>query len=338
MPVGSTPRIWGSSTSQPPPRPTTGNAHPDYVRRNARLASSNSSIMSATKVRLSRPDRTETPNKPRCGSLERRIDVGAMARKRMGISGGPGRSSPQGSRHRDRSRKDRFPCLVRNGRGARSGSLRLLRPRGEKAVGPKGLDECADRARGSHRPGEYWFYNNWDFNVLATILRQAIGKDAFSAFESWFARPMKMQDFDPGRCTDFAEAGTIHPAYLFCMSARDLARLGLLYLRGGTWMNDQLLPEAWIADSLSPHSKSAHGYEAHTIAFGLMWWVFRPELLGGFRCHAALGGSGHGVFVLPEIDAVIVHRNLNEAAAPSWPDILPMLAETAALCRSLAPE
>ncbi len=205
------------------------------------------------------------------------------------------------------------------------------------AYEPIGLDSRRP-PRGSHPPGEFWFYNNLDFNVLATILRQAVGKDAFSTFDNWFAQPMKMQDFDPGRCTDFAEAGTIHPAYLFVMSARDLARLGLLYLRCGRWMNDQLLPEQWIADSLSPHSKAADGYEAFTTAFGLMWWVARPELLGGFRCYAALGGSGHGVFILPEVDAVIVHRNLDEATEPSWPDILPMLAKTANLCRSLAPE
>lgn len=24
-------------------------------------------------------------------------------------------------------------------------------------------------ARGSHAPGTFWYYNNWDFNVLGTI-------------------------------------------------------------------------------------------------------------------------------------------------------------------------
>lgn len=205
------------------------------------------------------------------------------------------------------------------------------------AYEPIGLDTRRP-SRGSHPPGEYWFYNNWDFNVLSTILRQAVGEDVFSTFDSWFARPMLMQEFDAARCTDFAEAGTIHTAYVFVMSARDLARLGLLYLRGGRWINHQLLPEQWITDSLSPHSKAAHGYEDYATAFGLMWWVVRPELLGGHRCYAGLGGSGHGVFILPDFDTVIVHRNLDEATVPNWPDILPMLARTANLCESLAPE
>ena len=122
------------------------------------------------------------------------------------------------------------------------------------------------------------------------------------------------------------------------MSARDLARFGYLYLRRGAWITGQLLPEDWIAESLHPHSKAAHGYEAYATAFGLLWWVTRPELLGGRRSYAALGGSGHGVFILPEIDSVIVHRIRDEASTPDWGDILPLLAKTADLCERVASE
>ena len=31
-------------------------------------------------------------------------------------------------------------------------------------------------ARGSHPPGTFWFYNNWDFNVLGTIFEKKTGK------------------------------------------------------------------------------------------------------------------------------------------------------------------
>jgi CubicO group peptidase (beta-lactamase class C family) len=89
------------------------------------------------------------------------------------------------------------------------------------------LGAAAQRpARGSHPPGEHWFYNNWDFNVLATILKQAVGLDAFRAFDEWFARPMGMQDFDPARCRYVGGPDSIHPAYVVYASARDLARFG----------------------------------------------------------------------------------------------------------------
>ena len=65
-----------------------------------------------------------------------------------------------------------------------------------------------------------------------------------------------------------------------------------------------------------------------------MWWVIRVELIGGLRSYAALGGSGHGVFIIPELQAVVVHRNDGEATAPGWPDIVPVLVSTAELCRA----
>ncbi len=37
-------------------------------------------------------------------------------------------------------------------------------------------------ARGSHRPGTHWFYNNWDFNVLGAILDRQTSEDPFEAF------------------------------------------------------------------------------------------------------------------------------------------------------------
>ncbi|WP_234843725.1 serine hydrolase [Sinorhizobium meliloti] len=47
-------------------------------------------------------------------------------------------------------------------------------------------------ARGSHAPGSFWFYNNWDFNALGTIYRQQTGEDIFQSFEKKIARPLDM--------------------------------------------------------------------------------------------------------------------------------------------------
>jgi CubicO group peptidase (beta-lactamase class C family) len=129
------------------------------------------------------------------------------------------------------------------------------------AYEPLGSDALRP-ARGSHLPGEHRFYNNWDFNVLATILQQAVGVDSFRAFDEWFARPMRMQDFDPNACSELFEDASQHPAYLFVMSARDLARFGHLYLCRGDWAGSRLLAEDWIARSLHPHSPATYGYEA----------------------------------------------------------------------------
>ena len=44
-------------------------------------------------------------------------------------------------------------------------------------------DMAASRPpRGSHAPGTFWYYNNWDFNVLGTIYERAAGTSIFDAF------------------------------------------------------------------------------------------------------------------------------------------------------------
>ena len=50
-------------------------------------------------------------------------------------------------------------------------------------------------ARGSHAPGTFWYYNNWDFNVLGTVFRKLTGEDIFEAIDRRIAKPIGMQDY-----------------------------------------------------------------------------------------------------------------------------------------------
>ena len=53
-------------------------------------------------------------------------------------------------------------------------------------------------ARGSHAPGTFWYYNNWDFTALGTIFDQLSGeKNIYTAFDRRIADPIGMQDYDP---------------------------------------------------------------------------------------------------------------------------------------------
>ncbi len=89
-------------------------------------------------------------------------------------------------------------------------------------------------ARDSHAPGTFWFYNNWDFNVLGTIFEKKTGKKIGQAFYERVAKPIGMQDFKPEDVFYLGGPESMHPAFLFEITARDLARFGLLYLRQGT--------------------------------------------------------------------------------------------------------
>jgi hypothetical protein len=105
-----------------------------------------------------------------------------------------------------------------------------------EAAGETPLMKRTRPARGSHKPGTFWYYNNWDFNALGSIFDHLSGeKNIYTAFDKRIADPIGMQDFDPEELSYSYAPYSSHPYYGFRMSARDLARFGLLFLRNGHW-------------------------------------------------------------------------------------------------------
>ena len=161
--------------------------------------------------------------------------------------------------------------------------------------------------RGSHAPGTFFYYNNWDFNALGTILERGVGESLFSMFSKRIAIPLKMQDFRLEDCRYVRGADSIHPAYPFRLSARDMARFGLLYARDGQWDGQQIIPREWVAESTHPHSVRSRG------GYGYLWWVAvdgksMRNLDMNRPYFSAQGNHGQVIFVCPGMDLVIVHR------------------------------
>jgi CubicO group peptidase (beta-lactamase class C family) len=50
--------------------------------------------------------------------------------------------------------------------------------------------------RGTKKPGTFWLYSNWDFNLAGYILEKAAGKEIHLLVESMLAKPLEMQDWD----------------------------------------------------------------------------------------------------------------------------------------------
>lgn len=196
--------------------------------------------------------------------------------------------------------------------------------------------------RGSHAPGTFWYYNNWDFNVLGTILERSVGHSVFEDFQNRVAVPLHMQDFQLEKQSYEMEPCSLYPAYVFRLSARDLARFGLLFLRRGNWQGHQLLPTSWIEACTTAYSHNEWGD-----GFGYMWWVANnvsipiglaknvapasphgssvevktenvkwkcnndtlfPNLSLEEFVYAAKGYGGHFMAIFPARDLIVVHR------------------------------
>ncbi|NIR45463.1 MAG: serine hydrolase [Gemmatimonadetes bacterium] len=165
--------------------------------------------------------------------------------------------------------------------------------------------------RGAHEPGTFWYYNNWDFNTAGAIYERLTGNDIFEAFERRIAEPIGMQDFDASDGLDVLEPSkSRYPAYTFRMSTRDMARFGQLYLQGGRWDGQQIIPAGWVERSTRAHSDLDEGR-----GYGYMWWIYeagslpdRYEHANRHRAYLARGSGGQAIFVIPGAELVVVHR------------------------------
>jgi CubicO group peptidase (beta-lactamase class C family) len=176
--------------------------------------------------------------------------------------------------------------------------------------------------RNSKIPGTHWLYNNWDFNALGTIYEQATGQSVFEGVYQDIAIPIGMEDFVPSDGAYLTGEQSIHPAYHMKMTSRDLARFGWLYLHGGSWQGQQVVPKHWVFDSVK-----AHSYDGIS-GYGYMWWttghygeaqnkqpsVYRKHL-PAFR-YFAHGHYGQMIAVFPQEEMVIAHLAQSRKRSP----------------------
>lgn len=173
---------------------------------------------------------------------------------------------------------------------------------------PANYETATQRAerpeRGSHAPGTFFYYNNWDFNALGTIYAQTTGETVFDAFDRQIAEPLQLEHHSRENMRWSSDGSSIHPAYTFRMSPLDQARIGLLVLRKGRWNGKVVVPEDWVDTSTAPLVDTGG-----SSAYGYMWWVrdMKFDTLGELRVVRASGSRGQRILVIPQRDLVVVH-------------------------------
>jgi CubicO group peptidase (beta-lactamase class C family) len=183
-------------------------------------------------------------------------------------------------------------------------------------------------ARGAHRPGTQFFYNNWDFNALGTILERRIGRSLFDEFAGTIAGPAGLPDFDLSQQQYLTEPWSEHRTYSFRISARDLARFGQLCLCAGRPAGRTVIPPEWVTAGTRAHAQTGVGP-----AYGYLWWIAdHGRLFAGLDMpagsFAAYGSGSQFLLVIPALDRVIAL--LADPSRPGAADRiahLPRLAE-----------
>lgn len=206
----------------------------------------------------------------------------------------------------------------------------------------RGVDDVASFAADfplDHKPGTHWSYSSGTSNILARIVGDVVTdavtdvvtgrgeqdpaarQTAMRAFmDRELFEPLGMSSADPR----FDQSGTfVGSSFLYC-TARDFARFGYLYLRGGRWEDRQLLPAGCVE-----HARTAPAADVpadETFGYGRHWWLWeRQGFPGAFGAH---GYENQYVVVDPSRDLVLVRlgKTPEQLRANLLPELVDVIA------------
>jgi CubicO group peptidase (beta-lactamase class C family) len=176
------------------------------------------------------------------------------------------------------------------------------------------------------KPNSRWHYSSGNTNIIARIIRDAIGgTDA-----DYFALPRRALFDRIGMHSAVIEPdarGTFVGSSFMYATARDWARFGLLYLQDGVWKGERILPEGWVEYSVRPTSQSPEG------EYGAHFWLQVPLSVKNEAIptpslppdmYTAAGHEGQFVTIIPSRKLVVVRLGLSRLPG-SW-DHGPFLA------------
>ena len=97
--------------------------------------------------------------------------------------------------------------------------------------------------------------------------------------------------------SDRQDLGT--PGYGLCLSAEDMANIGLMCLNKGEYGGQQIVSAKWIRDMTQP--RTVEGKHFRGMDYGYMWWIISRKK----GIYAAIGNSGNVIYINPEKKVVV---------------------------------
>ena len=163
-------------------------------------------------------------------------------------------------------------------------------------------------------PGSAFAYCSPGSHLLSAMVGKASGQSAQEFAKEHLFGPLGIRDFfwpdDP--------QGENHGWGDLQLYPKDMARIGLLFLREGTWNDRQVVSKDWVHDATRTHVIAADD----GTGYGYQWWVLPGPYQGLYE---ARGRGGQAIVVWPDKDLVVVFTGRGRDVRG---DIAPLLVAT----------
>jgi len=161
-------------------------------------------------------------------------------------------------------------------------------------------------------PGTEFYYSSGNAHVLSAIIQEASGLNTHDFAQLYLFDPLGISDVRWNTDLDGIPKG----GWGMAMKPRDMAKLGYLYLNQGVWDGRQVIPAEWIEASTERHIQVPEPLEPWDLYMGYLWWLHED---GPYAAH---GTKGQFIYVIPELDLVVVFTGDITDARYAQPQLL----------------
>jgi CubicO group peptidase (beta-lactamase class C family) len=154
-------------------------------------------------------------------------------------------------------------------------------------------------------PEKIFAYNSLNHLIMNHVLKKATGLDNRAEMEERLLRPLGITTYDLGE-PDNGVIGDIS------LRPRDMLKFGLMYLNDGKWNGKQVVPSTWVKESTTTKIEIEPGF-----GYAYLWWTkqFRWKEKT-VESYFAWGYGGQYIFVVPELELVVVFNGTNWSTDP----------------------
>ncbi len=160
----------------------------------------------------------------------------------------------------------------------------------------------------AHEPGEVFNYSGGLSTLLGYLLEREAGMEATTFAERHLFGPLGITDYE---WWDL-QGGLIDAPGGLNLRPRDMAKLGQLFLNGGTWRGRRVVSEDWVAASTRIQIEIDRSPD-----YAFQWWCGDFYYRGRHVfVYMASGHGGQKIFVVPDFDlvAVLTHQVFDNPA------------------------
>lgn len=166
-------------------------------------------------------------------------------------------------------------------------------------------------------PGTRWVYNGGATAVLGHLIAEGTGTDLSDYAREKLFQPLGILDTEWVR----GWSGEPSAASGLRMRPRDLARIGQLVLSQGSWAGRQVVPRAWLEESIGIRVAAEEGLE-----YGYHWWLGRGRV-DGRDWIAGFGNGGQRLVIVPDLELVVAILAGNYNQPDAWKIAVTIIAE-----------